>query len=80
MGVNSQLHAPATVAPGKRRGTHFIGAWVGTKAGLDGCTKSLPTVIRFPDPPSVASHYTDCAIPTPMTIIVIKIKIIMLKY
>jgi len=71
MGVNGQRHAAANLAPGKIPGTHFIGGCVGTRAGLDGCTKSE---IRFPDPPSVASHYTYRAIPAPMTIILIKIK------
>ena len=80
MGVKGQGHAPATLAPGKGPGTHFIGGWVCTRAGLDGCTKSRPTGIRFQDPPSLASRFTDCAIPVPMTIIVIKIKIIMIRY
>jgi len=33
--VGGQRHAPAALAPGKRPGTHFIGGWVGLRAGLD---------------------------------------------
>jgi len=39
MGVGGQRHAPAALPPGKRRGTHFIGGWVGPRAGLGGCGK-----------------------------------------
>ena len=35
----------------KRQGTHFIGGWVGPRAGLDGCGKSAPTGIWSPDHP-----------------------------
>jgi hypothetical protein len=41
-GVGGQRHAPAALPPGKRPGTHFIGGWVGQRAGLDGCGKSRP--------------------------------------
>jgi hypothetical protein len=40
MGVGDQPHAPATLRPGKRHGTHCTGGWVGTRAGMDGCGKS----------------------------------------
>jgi hypothetical protein len=40
-GVDDQYHAPATLPPG-RAGSHCIGEWVGTRAGLDGCGKSRP--------------------------------------
>ena len=53
---------------------------MGTSTGLEGCTKSRPTGIRFPDRPSVTSRYTDCAIPAPITLIVIKIMVTMLIY
>jgi hypothetical protein len=64
MGVGVQRHNPAALPPRKRPGTHCIGGWVGPRAGLDVCGKSLP-------PPGfdlltvqpVASRYTDCAIP-----------------
>ena len=39
--------------PGKSNGTHCIGSWVGPRAGLDGCGKSRPTGIRFPDRPAL---------------------------
>jgi hypothetical protein len=36
--------------PRERRGTHYIGEWVGFGAGLEGCGKSRPpTGIRSPD-------------------------------
>ena len=35
MGVGDQNHAPATLPPGKRAGTHLIGGWVGLRAGQD---------------------------------------------
>jgi hypothetical protein len=31
MGVGGQRHAPATLLPGKKPGTHFIGGWVGLR-------------------------------------------------
>jgi len=60
MGVDGRRHAPAALFPGKRPGTHFIGGWVGPRAGLDGCEKSHPPP-EF-DPRTVqpaASSYTD---------------------
>ena len=36
-GVGGQLHALATLPPGKTPG-----GWVGPRAGLDGCRKSHP--------------------------------------
>jgi hypothetical protein len=33
---------PAVLPPGKRPGTHCIGGWVGPRAGVNGCGKSLP--------------------------------------
>jgi hypothetical protein len=36
MGVNSQRHAPAALYPREKTpGTHWIGGWVGPRAGLD---------------------------------------------
>jgi hypothetical protein len=52
MGVGGQRHAPAALLPGKWPGTHCIGSWVGTRAGLDGCGKSRPIGIRSPDRPA----------------------------
>jgi hypothetical protein len=42
MRVGGQLLTPTALPPGKRPGTHFIGGWVGPRAGLDGCGKSRP--------------------------------------
>jgi len=36
----------------ERPGNHCIGGWVGPRADLDGCGKSLPTGIRSPDRPA----------------------------
>ena len=42
MGVDDERHAPDALAPGKSRGTHCIGGWLGLKVGLGGCGKSRP--------------------------------------
>jgi hypothetical protein len=42
MGVDDQPHTPAALPPGKRLGTHYVGGWVGPRAGLDGCGKTHP--------------------------------------
>jgi hypothetical protein len=52
MGLGGQHHAPATLLPGKTSITHFPGSWVGPRAGLDGCGKSRPHRVPFPDPPA----------------------------
>jgi hypothetical protein len=52
MGVGGQLHAPAALPQGKRPGTHYIGGWVGPRAGLDGCEKSRPHRDSIPGPSS----------------------------
>jgi len=41
-GVSGQQHAPATLYPWARPGTHFTGGWVGPRAGLDGQKISSP--------------------------------------
>ena len=41
MGVGGQRHAPAALPPGKCPGIDCIRGWVGPRAGLDGCGKSL---------------------------------------
>jgi hypothetical protein len=33
--MGGQSHAPAALYPGKRRGTHCVGGWVGLRNGLD---------------------------------------------
>jgi hypothetical protein len=40
--VMDQRHAPATLYPRERPGTHCTGGWVGPRAGLDRCGKSRP--------------------------------------
>jgi hypothetical protein len=42
MRVGGQSQAPASLPPVKRSGTHFIGGWLGLRAGLNGCRKSCP--------------------------------------
>ena len=54
---------PWPLYPRERPGTHFIGGWVGPKAGLGGCGKFRPpTGFGPPTVQPVASRYTDCAI------------------
>jgi hypothetical protein len=43
---------PRPLYPRERPGTHCTGGWVGPRAGLDVCEKSLPTGIRSPDHPA----------------------------
>jgi hypothetical protein len=52
MGVGVQRHFPASLSPGKKTGTHFIGGWVGLKAGLEGCGKYCPHRYSIPGPSS----------------------------
>ena len=48
--------------PRERPGTHCTGVWVGRRAGLDGCRKSLPPPEFDPQTVQpVASRYADCA-------------------
>jgi len=60
--VGGQRHSPATLPPGERPGTHYIGGWVGPRGSLDGCGKSWPHWNSIPRPSS-PSRYTDRAIP-----------------
>ena len=51
--------------PEERPGTHCIGWWVSPRAGLEGCRESRPPPGSDPHTVQpIASHYTDCAIPT----------------
>ena len=50
MWVGGQRHAPAALPPGKRLGIHFIGGWMGTRVGLDGCRKFCPQWDSIPGP------------------------------
>jgi hypothetical protein len=58
-GVGGQRHASMALASRKKPFTHFIGGWVGPRAGLDGCGKKcshwdsiprLSTPLRFAIP------------------------------
>ena len=49
MGVGGQRHAPAALPPGKTRGAHCIGRWVGPRAGMDRCGKSRPRILVTKD-------------------------------
>jgi hypothetical protein len=50
MGVGDQRHAPAALPPGKISVTHFTRGWVGPRAGLDGCDKSVLHWDSIPGP------------------------------
>jgi len=47
--VNAMLRP---LYPQERPGTHCIGGWVGSRAGLDGCGKSSPHWDSIPGPSS----------------------------
>jgi hypothetical protein len=51
-GVRGQPHAPATICPRERPGTHCTGVWVGLRAGLDRCKNLAPIGIQSPDHPA----------------------------
>jgi hypothetical protein len=52
MEVGGQRHVPAALPLGKKPGTHYIGEWVGPRAGLDGYGISLSAGIRSQDRPA----------------------------
>jgi hypothetical protein len=66
MEVSSQLHAQAALPPRKRApGTHWIGGWVGPRAGLEAVVKrKIPSTHRESNSRTaivqpVAQRYTD---------------------
>ena len=60
--MRGQRHAPAAPSPREKAGTHFIGGWVGVRAGLDRCGKSrLPPGFDPRTVQPVGSRYTDYA-------------------
>ena len=65
MGVGGQRHAPTALPSEKRPGTHRIGGRVGQRAGLNGCGKSRPTGIRFPDRPARSESLYQLSYPSP---------------
>ena len=64
VGVSGQQHAPATLYPRERPGTHFMGGWVGLRAGLDGQKISSPTGLD-PDRPARSSVAIPTELPGP---------------
>jgi len=48
-GVGGQRHDPAAFRR-ERRGTHYVGGWVGLRDGLDGFGKSSPQRDSIPGP------------------------------
>jgi hypothetical protein len=65
MGVSGQHHAPAALYPRERTpGTHWIGGWVGLRAGLDaGARRKILCLCRgsnldYPIVQPVVRHYT----------------------
>jgi hypothetical protein len=66
--MSGQFHVPAAFTPGERaRGTHWIGSWVGPRAGLDVEKRKFLTLPGLEFRPlvvqPVASRYTDYSIP-----------------
>jgi hypothetical protein len=63
MEVSSQFHVPAALPPrGKDHDTHWIGDWVGTRAGLEVATNritSCPAGNRTPVVHHAGHHYID---------------------
>jgi hypothetical protein len=63
MEVSGELHAPATLPPGKERpDTHWIGGWVGPQSRSVRCAEEknpAPAENRTPVDQSVARRYTD---------------------
>src|SRR5215469_15988896 len=57
---------PWPLYPRERPGTHCIGGWVGTRDGLDGCGKSCPTGIRYPDRPALSESLDRLSYPGPL--------------
>jgi hypothetical protein len=63
MRMGGQRHAPAVLPPAKKPGTHYIGSWVGPRAGLKWCGKSRPHRDLIPGP----SNSWRVAIPTELS-------------
>jgi hypothetical protein len=56
---------PWPLYPLETQGTHCIGGWVDPSVGLDGCGKSSPTGIRFPDLPACSESLYRLSYPGP---------------
>jgi hypothetical protein len=58
---------PGCFALGQRaRGTHSIGGWMGSRAGLDDVEKRKFVIYRDSNSQPIASRYTDYSIPAPI--------------
>jgi len=55
MEVSGQLHAPVSLTPTERApGAHWIGGWVGPRAGLDAVVKrNVPSPCWDSNPPII---------------------------
>jgi len=82
MGYVVNATAAAAFFPGKRPGTHCIGGWVGPTTRLDECGKSQPLPGFDPRTfQSVASPYTDSAMPAPnVHMFSYKVPIILIRF
>ena len=58
MGLGGQHQAPAALPQRKRPGTHYIGGWVGPRAGLDGCGKFRRHRDAMPGPSNKQSQFS----------------------
>jgi hypothetical protein len=51
MEVSGQLHASAALAPEEKTGIHWMGGWVGPRAGMDAVVKrKIPSPRRESNP------------------------------
>jgi hypothetical protein len=58
MEVSEQLHAPATLIPGKGVSTHWIEGWIGLRAGLDAWQRQkFPSLLLLGIEPQSSSPY-----------------------
>jgi hypothetical protein len=75
MEVSGQLHASAALPPGKATGTHWIGGWVGPRAGLDAVVGLNKSYKHRKEHSTVADHIISVTLhshklfyaPTPLT-------------
>jgi hypothetical protein len=69
MGVSGQRHAPAALYPrGKDPGTHWIGGWVGPRAGLDaGARRKIICPCRGSNPDRPARSQTQYCLRNSLT-------------
>jgi len=51
MEAGVKCHAPVALPLANTPDAHYTGRWMSPRAGLDGCEKQAPTLIRFPDRP-----------------------------